>query len=569
MAKQKAEPPPSEFVEKGLPCEACGSSDAVALYSDDHTYCFSCGKTKGAQGSVASAARLEQSGAVEEIPEHFPSGSIKAIRGRALTQETCREWDYQVRQNAKGEVEHLAVYRDPHGHAVGVKIRNVGTDGTTKEFSWAGSAKGNLYGRHRWSSGGRILTILEGEIDTLTVSQCYAHKYPVVGVPNGAHEAAKAVAKNLDFINSFEKVIFGFDMDAQGRDACVECAKLLPPGKAFIAKWGTFKDPNEMLQAGKSEEITRALWNAEAYRPDGILDARSITAQCLDPVVTGIPWPWGFMTDWTFGRRDGEVYTIGAGTGVGKTDFIAEVIACTLTGRTKENRRFQPEGVAVFGYEAGPVTTKKAIAGKIMHRRFHIPQDDSGASWTDDELRSGMDVLDGDCWSRRGKLFINDSFGQADWESVKERARYLSHAEGVKHFFVDPISALVTGMDDERKALDAIVLEAASLAQELRAKVYLLSHLTRPSLGASHEEGGHVRLNQFRGSNGIGMFSFFVFGLERNQQAEDEADRCKTTVRSVKDRHTGNSLGKTQTLIYDTLTGTLDMPTTQFIGDVE
>lgn len=418
------------------------------------------------------------------------------------------------------------------------------------------SSHGALFGRHLWSSGGRILTICEGEIDTLTVSQLYAHKYPVVGLPDGAPSAAKAIKKNLDWIITFDKVVLCFDMDQPGQDAARECAALLPPGKAFIAKLPG-KDPNALLLEGKGEEVTRALWNAEEFRPDGIMDARDLTERCLAPVLVGIPWPWEFMDDWTFGRRDGEVYTIGAGTGIGKTDFVAEIIACTISGKTKLGKKFAPEGCAVFGYEAGPATTKKAIAGKLWSRRFHIPQSDD-ADWTTEELKAAMAFMDNDCWAAGGLLFINDSFGAADWEDVTLRSRFLAKAHGVKHFFIDPISALVTGEEDERKKLDALVLEASKLAQELSAKFYLLSHLTRPQLGPSHEEGGHVRLNQFRGSNGIGMFSAFVFGLERNQQAEDSSDRCKTTVRSLKDRYTGNSLGKTETLVYDVLTGTLD-----------
>lgn len=563
--KSKPTEPTSELVSKGHPCpdtETCRSSDAAALYDDGHLYCFSCGKRFKGDGESAAPAHVRE----EEIPEAFPTGSIKGISSRGLTQATCRVWDYQVRQNHAGEIEHLAFYRDPHGHVVGCKARNVGLDGTGKEFYWVGASKDNLYGRHKWSAGGKKLTIVEGEVDCLTVSQCYAHKYPVVSVPNGAHEAAKAVAKNLEFINSFDEVIFGFDMDQQGRDACVACAKLLPPGKAKIAKW-TGKDPNEMLQAGKAEEITRCIWNAEPYRPDGVLDARTLTAQCLDPVVTGIPWPWPFMTAWTYGRRDCEVYTIGAGTGIGKSDGIAEIVACTIKGEDKAFAKFEPEGVAIFGYESGPASTKKAIAGKLWGRRFHIPQNASGVSWTDAELRAAMEFMDTDCWNRGGTLFINDSYGAADWDSVVERARYLVHAEGIKHLIVDPISALVAGLEDERKALDKLVLEASSLANELRIKVYLLSHLTRPAQGPSHEEGGHVSLNQFRGSNGIGMFSHFVFGLERNQQAEDETARCVTTLRVVKDRYTGDSTGKTSQVVYDVLTGTLDLPKPAFLGD--
>lgn len=569
MAKAKAQQDNSEFVSKGHPCEQpnCLSSDAVALYSDGHRHCFSCGHTYPGDGRAPGEGG--QAALEAPVPENFPSGSIKGIVSRGLTQSTCREWDYQVRQNPRGEIEHLAYYRDEHGHVVGCKLRNVGLDGQSKEFSWVGSAKGNLYGRHKWSSGGKMLTILEGEIDTLTVSQCYAHKYPVVGVPNGAHEAAKAVAKNLEFINTFDKVIFGFDMDAQGRDACVECAKLLPPGKAFIAKWSG-KDPNEMLIAGNSEGITKAVWNAEPYRPDGVIDARTLTAQCLDPVVTGIPWPWEFMTRWTYGRRPEELYVFGAGTGIGKTDLLAEIIACTISGATKDGhvKAFTPEGFGIFAYEAGAATTKKAIAGKLAGRRFHIPpEEESGTGWTDEDLRAAMDLMDTTLWDRGGKLFINDSKGAADWDAVVERMRYLHHAEGVTNFLVDPLSALVTDADDERKAIDKMVLEAAQLTVELRSKIYIASHLARPALGDSHEEGGHVRLNQFRGSNAIGMFSNFVFGMERNQQTEDAMERSTATVRVVKDRFTGNSIGRTAQIIYDALSGSYDVPLTKFLGD--
>ena len=41
MAKKKYEETESEFLYHE-PCEACGSSDAKSVFSDGHTYCFSC-----------------------------------------------------------------------------------------------------------------------------------------------------------------------------------------------------------------------------------------------------------------------------------------------------------------------------------------------------------------------------------------------------------------------------------------------------------------------------------------------------------------------------------------------
>ena len=42
----------SEFV-RHEPCSACGSSDALARYSDNHAHCFSCGHYEHGDGSVS------------------------------------------------------------------------------------------------------------------------------------------------------------------------------------------------------------------------------------------------------------------------------------------------------------------------------------------------------------------------------------------------------------------------------------------------------------------------------------------------------------------------------------
>jgi twinkle protein len=276
------------------------------------------------------------------------------------------------------------------------------------------------------------------------------------------------------------------------------------------------------------------------------------------------------MTQWTYGRRMGETHLWGAGTGLGKSDYLAEVIAADLQGRTKEGVRYEPQPWGVFSFETGAVRFKKIIAGKIAQRRFHIPHpapddpDGVDPGWTQEELTETLARMDTELWDQGAQLYINDSFGMADFDAIVERVRFLSVAHGVKHFLIDPIGACVTGSDDERKDLDEYALRWAKLMVELDCYGYMVSHLTRPSQGPSHEEGGQVSGKQFRGSNGLIMYSWWIFGLERNQQADNEADRVKTTVRVVKDRPTGNSTGQTHNLFYDRLNGTLD---TMNLGD--
>jgi twinkle protein len=98
--------------------------------------------------------------------------------------------------------------------------------------------------------------------------------------------------------------------------------------------------------------------------------------------------------------------------------------------------------------------------------------------------------------------------------------------------------------------------ELGSLVKELGVWVLLVSHLSTPD-GIAHEEGGRVKIRHFKGSRAIGFWAHDMIGLERNQQAEDEADRSHTIYRVLKCRHFGAATGKTFTIAFDQDTGRL------------
>ena len=102
------------------------------------------------------------------------------------------------------------------------------------------------------------------------MSQLQGNKFPVVSIPTGAAGAKKAIAKQLEWVESFERVVLMFDQDDAGRNAASEVAQLLSVGKAHIATL-PLKDPNEMLMAGKGSEAIDQMWGAKSYRPDGII----------------------------------------------------------------------------------------------------------------------------------------------------------------------------------------------------------------------------------------------------------------------------------------------------------
>ena len=108
--------------------------------------------------------------------------------------------------------------------------------------------------------------------------------------------------------------------------------------------------------------------------------------------------------------------------------------------------------------------------------------------------------------------------------------------------------------EDEYRALNRIMEELSSLCEELECNIFYISHL-RKANGTPHEEGGQVSADQFKGSGAIVFWSHFLFGLERNQQAEDIDERNTTTFRVLKDRNTGLSTGLTFKMLYQHKTG--------------
>lgn len=468
-------------------------------------------------------------------------GEFRPLDKRGLTEETARKWSYRTAR-FKDQWVQVADYWDPEGtQVVAQKVRF-----QNKDFLVLGDIdKAGLYGQHLWKDGGRMVVITEGELDAMSISQLQQHKWPVVSILTGAdkHPGAKKVVKHLskylDWLLRFETIVIFFDNDEAGRNSAQAAARLFPPGRAKIARMSDFKDASEALQAGKGDQVIKAMWDAKDYRPDGIVRLSEIRDKMNRPVVMGLPWFLEDLTKATFGRREGEIYYLGAGTGVGKTDIMLQQIEHDLS---------LGEKVGVFFLEQQTEETGIRLAGKWAKKRFHIPD----AGWTEAERQAAIDAV-----SQDDRVFLYDSFGATDWGRIRDTIRYLKHAEGVRIFYLDHLTALAAAHEkDEKDALEEIMEEQGSLVKELGIILIGVSHLATPE-GKPHEEGGRVTIRHFKGSRAIGFWSHFMFGLERNQQAEDPEERQTTTFRVLKDRYTGNSTGKVIYLGYDQETGML------------
>jgi twinkle protein len=464
----------------------------------------------------------------------IPIGEAVSLPKRGLSEETCKKWRYTV-SSFNGKDCQIANYCDEQGQIVAQKIRLPG-----KDFTFLGDTKAaGLFGQHLWRDGGKMVVITEGEIDALSVSQLQGNKWPVVSVPNGASGAKKAIMKSLDWLEKFEAVVFMFDNDEPGIEAAKECAPILTPGKAKIAKL-PLKDANEMLQAGRGSEVIDAIWSAKVFRPDGIVAGTDLwdAITKIDTTIS-IPYPWPSLNEKTRGLRKGELVTFTAGSGIGKSQVCREIAYHLMK---------QGENVGYIALEESTKRTALGLIGIELNKPLHLSRE--GVS--DVELKKAFDATVGS-----GHCYLYDHFGSIDSNNLMARVRYLARGCGCGWIVLDHLSIVVSGNSegDERRLIDNTMTSLRSMVQETGVGMILVSHLKRPTDGKGHEEGAQTSLAQLRGSAAIGQLSDLVIGLERNQQSAKNS--AITTVRILKNRWTGQA-GIAGHLKYDDKTARLN-----------
>lgn len=468
----------------------------------------------------------------------LPLGDYIALTARGISQETCQKWGYSA-GTYKGQHAQIANYRDAAGSLVAQKVRL-----PNKQFTALGDLKNaGLYGQHLWRDGGKRLVITEGEIDALSVSQVFNNRWPVVSVPNGAQGAAKALSKQLDWLEKFDEIVLMFDNDQPGIEAASECALLFTPGKCKVARL-PLKDASDMLKAGRGAEIAPAVFEAKVFRPDGIINAKEIEASILadDPADLGFAFPFRKLHNMTEGYRVGELVMWTSGSGMGKSQVVRQCIEYHLLMNSDIN-------VGLIRLEESVKRAARGLMGLHLKRPVH-----KRSQWealTAEQRKEAYDATLGS-----GRVYLYDHFGSTNIDNLLARIRFLAKGCDCKVIVLDHISIVVSGEEDgdERRLIDNLMTALATVAQETNVAIHCISHLKRPSGDKGHEDGARTSLAQLRGSHAIAQLSHTVIGLERNQQ--DEATKHITTIRLLKNRWTGET-GVAGWLAYDQDTGWL------------
>ena len=500
----------NEFV-RHMPCDNCGSSDANSLYSDGHTFCFVCHHRTG-DNDVIHNRNVSKT-------VHL-TGSAERLHKRNISEKTNQF--YQIYRD--GDTLRFP-YHDESGILQGVKIKQ-----KRKDFRYEGVSTNTLFGQHRFPSVGKRIVITEGELDAASCFEAMPG-WPMVSLPHGAASARKDVQKQIPLLQGYEEIILFTDNDDPGRKAAEEAASVLPPGKVKIARLEGYKDASEALQANDAEAIRKAIWDAKTYRPDGIVDGKTLLEIVTTPQAPyDHEYPFKGLNEKLHGIRYGELTTFCAGSGSGKTSIMRHIATDLLN---------KEEHVGILELEASNRRTALGLMSTAVGKNLHIGEHEQT------ELESAFRSSIAD-WN----LYLFDGFGSFEPDLIYNRIEYMATGLECRVIFLDHLSILLSGLDgDERRMIDSTMTRLRSLVERTGIALFLVSHLRRAGNDKhSHEEGGRVSLASLRGSHSIAQISDSVVALEVDQQADVE--RKLTTVRVLKNRYSGE-VGRACTLSYD------------------
>lgn len=542
---------------KRYKCPDCEARRGLAVFADGHGYCFACPDEEKFKAHVDVEGLEESVGDVREIDfgNLFSKASFLAFEDRRISEKTAEH--YGVKQ-----LDGMTIF--PYGGASKLRMPD-------KDFLILNKSKfkeAGLFGQDRFSKGGKYIMVTEGELDALAAFQMQGSQWPVVSLKNGAGGAVEDCKASYQWLDSFDKIVLCFDNDEPGKAAAEAVAQVFPEKAMIFQHDPKHKDACDYLANMQQERFKKLFWRSEEHIPDGIVLSSMLYDEVMKPVeLPFCSYPWDMLNLKLYGMRAGEIVTVMAGSGVGKSTFVKEIL--------KEIHTCTHERIGVMSLEESMGVAGMAMMSLHSDHRFHLPTKEQMKKILKDPSRvTEKPYLDDVTEDQRQEqkdaayeaMLYDDRFaflehkGHITIDSVIGHMKYLAMAQDCRVILLDHISilvGLVSGKKtNEREVIDEVMHHLRKLVESTGVMLINICHLRKPSDGKGHEEGRRVQSIEARGSGAIVQLSNITIALEGNRQAEDPDERNRTTVRILKNRFSGET-GEAGQLQYNELTGRL------------
>lgn len=424
-----------------------------------------------------------------------------------------------------------------------------------------GSLKGvGMFGEHL-CKGGKRLYVTEGEEDALAVFYTLRSFFKtkgdnkdylpsVVSPANGAGGLKAALKDSSKLLSKYQEIVYIPDSDEAGKKT-IQQAYLVLKDKMRIVNLPN-KDASDMLQEGEENELLSLLLKPETYKPGSLLTFKEILTQCtLEPeYLFSRPYP-EFCKDLNYktgGRRFGDLDLFIAGTSLGKSSLMREMVLCDL-------QRDSSDKIGVMFLEESTKRFGDAMISLMGNKRFHLDQNKSDNPELFNSTKSSLI----DSWGDKLIGYDHNSTEIGD-ASFKEKLEYMVEEFGAKWIYIDHLHMLVADSknnNDQMAKLDSLMDYLSKFVTKYNVWIGMAAHLrkTVASSGTNKYEQGLIpSLDDIKASGSAKQLAFGVIGLQRNLYHSNPTLRNVIALHVLKNRFNGRT-GPADFLLYDEETG--------------
>ena len=518
----------SEISHQPCPYEDCASSDAFSYNLMSKVgHCHSCNRAYPGRDKKFDWAE----GTYPPPPPKIDLRNTKIITGRfndirGLDEDVAKLYNIQL-QYGENNVPVRYAFKYPNN----VKYR-----GFAEKKFWTkerGSPT-DLFGPDFNAGSSKRIYITEGEFDAASLYQVLGKSYPVKSLPS-ASLSDKFIKSNFDYINSFEMVVYAGELsDAAGKAAAQKLYSMMP-NKFYYVPMSKWKDANEFLMEGDSEDLKWAALKPQRFSPDNFFvgDIEVEKAITTENPYEYVPTGHTGIDDKLRGLVKGGLTFIKALRGQGKTELVRYFEVALL----KQNTR-----VAMLHMEEMKSTTYRAMATYELGWNVRTKEDAVATGYTEEQVITAAQKMAGG-----ENTVIFEMQSHDDPMQLLEYVRLASTVYGAEFIFIDHVQRLAylsnSGVDAATSTLTTLGSRMAQLAKELNIGVVFISQVNddgRTKYAASLEEE-----------------AICCIKLSRDTESDDEVER-NTTHFTVDKNRPFAKLGSAGSVYYDPETTILE-----------
>lgn len=374
-----------------------------------------------------------------------------------------------------------------------VKYLKINRTDAKKQMYVEKDCKPILFGWQAIPNTTREITICEGEIDAMTLSQ---YGIPALSVPLGAGTGSKHdwITHEFDKLAHFDKIYVCMDNDDAGQSAAKEIAERLGYHRCPIVQL-PFKDANECLQNGLDSEDMRYFFDtAITIDPEELKKAslyRDLTKEVFTPRVGEFV---GYEPLWELSRgkvlfRPNELSIWTGINGHGKSQFLGEIILQMITQGAK---------VCIASMELKPERLLARMCRQSTAMREPSPE----------YINAVFDAWDDHLW-----LF--ELLGTANSQTLLDVFLYARQRYGIDVFVIDSFLKLDIAEDDY-KAQKEFIVKLVDFKNLHNCQIHLVVH---PRKGI--DESMPSRKMDIKGTGAITDMADNSFSIWRNKLKEE------------------------------------------------